>query len=1023
MRFQHPWTTRQDEGGARSTRYGRFLRVEALESRLLLDGDGFLTGTDVHLSLSFAGDGTEIAGQTNSLAATFDAIAPTSVWQDAILRAFQTWAIETNGDIGVTSDSGDPFGSPGPSQKDLRFGDIRIGAIDMSPEIGAVSVPVDGLVSGTWFADVVFNSAYDYQSLSDIYAIALHEAGNVFGLEDSSDPSSPLFTGGAPTGLPPTATDIASLQQLHGQRFPDANEFDDEVTDNDSFANATEMKLLKFEETEEDDDDNKEGSAPSIIYGDITSATDRDFFELETPGDYFGDVTIQVRSRGVSLLAPHVRIYSESEQVLSQAVSFSNTGDELTLQIPAVSPGETYYLEVTGANAGLFGIGGYSLVAIFDGINEVDQSTIDSLAGGQYRFLEQDDFEEFFDADDDDLLGDDLHTNDTSLTATELETTAGFLEANRYEFVGSISDSTDVDYYRFKSPDTAAPALDVMTVLVRSLDDGGLVPLLSVFDSNSQPVTSTILANGGGDYIIQVDGALADEDYEIRVEANDPSGPFNTGNYNLAITFGSQATQLSPMSAGSVGNGTTQNIHTLYVGQPQLFHIALQVDNAAVTAPTALIATIKNDLGEPVYQIAAQPGETRSREAVLLAPGVYTVEIVPFSLDGSTPPQLTYALLGSSISDPFVGDPNDPNAHPFACTQPGLEGFFCYPGDFVSPDPFLWDTFIDSLSTPPDQPDLPSLVAAILGDWWTWVWEQAGVNGPPLGVDDAIQVPSISAGLAAQTVLAPGGSVLDNDIDPEGGPIVAILQSGPQHGSFVIEPDGTFSYTPDPGFQGRDTFSYTAFDFSQESALTTVSIIVGQSADFDADGDTDGADFLTWQRNFGTAPNAVLTDGDSNFDGVVDTLDLGFWESRFGTAAAIAAPLSDAEESLPIAATQSSSAIANFESPIERRSVLNSNLLAPGFFVDLPVVRSITPSTTSKLQPELLETLEQRYDANGVSSSLITHDQQPSPDAELWLARPQSTSRDDAFAEYDADLNDGLSGDMELALAIASDYS
>jgi len=48
------------------------------------------------------------------------------------------------------------------------------------------------------------------------------------------------------------------------------------------------------------------------------------------------------------------------------------------------------------------------------------------------------------------------------------------------------------------------------------------------------------------------------------------------------------------------------------------------------------------------------------------------------------------------------------------------------------------------------------------------------------------------------------------------------------------------------------------------------------SADFDEDGDTDGADFLTWQRGFGTLINATRASGDADGDGDVDEDDLAF---------------------------------------------------------------------------------------------------------------------------------------------------
>jgi len=53
------------------------------------------------------------------------------------------------------------------------------------------------------------------------------------------------------------------------------------------------------------------------------------------------------------------------------------------------------------------------------------------------------------------------------------------------------------------------------------------------------------------------------------------------------------------------------------------------------------------------------------------------------------------------------------------------------------------------------------------------------------------------------------------------------------------------------------------------------------SADFDTDGDVDGADFLAWQRGFGT-PNAQRADGNSDDDMDTDASDLAAWEVSFG---------------------------------------------------------------------------------------------------------------------------------------------
>jgi hypothetical protein len=54
---------------------------------------------------------------------------------------------------------------------------------------------------------------------------------------------------------------------------------------------------------------------------------------------------------------------------------------------------------------------------------------------------------------------------------------------------------------------------------------------------------------------------------------------------------------------------------------------------------------------------------------------------------------------------------------------------------------------------------------------------------------------------------------------------------------------------------------------------------VEQTADFDADGDADGQDFLSWQRTLGSTFDHSA---DGNFDGRVDGADLAVWRQAFG---------------------------------------------------------------------------------------------------------------------------------------------
>ncbi|MGD9418724.1 MAG: Ig-like domain-containing protein [Verrucomicrobiota bacterium JB025] len=94
------------------------------------------------------------------------------------------------------------------------------------------------------------------------------------------------------------------------------------------------------------------------------------------------------------------------------------------------------------------------------------------------------------------------------------------------------------------------------------------------------------------------------------------------------------------------------------------------------------------------------------------------------------------------------------------------------------------------------------------------------INEAPAAADD-----SFTAQLDTRlTVPAPG--VLGNDSDPNSDPLTAVLETGPANGSLTLNPDGSFSYTPDASYTGPDSFTYHANDGELASAAATVSISV-----------------------------------------------------------------------------------------------------------------------------------------------------------------------------------------------------
>jgi VCBS repeat-containing protein len=95
----------------------------------------------------------------------------------------------------------------------------------------------------------------------------------------------------------------------------------------------------------------------------------------------------------------------------------------------------------------------------------------------------------------------------------------------------------------------------------------------------------------------------------------------------------------------------------------------------------------------------------------------------------------------------------------------------------------------------------------------------AVVNNPPTADDDSYTVDE------DETLV--GSSVLAGDSDPDGDNLTATNASDPANGSVTLQPSGTFTYTPDPDFNGQDSFTYQASDGrGNVSAPATVTITV-----------------------------------------------------------------------------------------------------------------------------------------------------------------------------------------------------
>ena len=103
-------------------------------------------------------------------------------------------------------------------------------------------------------------------------------------------------------------------------------------------------------------------------------------------------------------------------------------------------------------------------------------------------------------------------------------------------------------------------------------------------------------------------------------------------------------------------------------------------------------------------------------------------------------------------------------------------------------------------------------------------------NDVPVAQDD-----SYDAGQGGTLVVAAKAGVLANDSDTDGDALTVTLDTGPEHGELSLNDDGSFTYTPDAGYDGPDEFTYTVEDGRGGADTGTVTIDVADADPAPAD--------------------------------------------------------------------------------------------------------------------------------------------------------------------------------------------
>lgn len=617
------------------------LLLEQLEDRCTPSTLGQPWANPGHLTVSFAPDGTALNGAPSNLFSTLNRVASAAQWEQVVLKAFQTWAPQTNVNIGLVSDGGQPFGTDGAVQGDPRFGDIRIGMQALPANLVATTSPFSWTGS-TWSGDVVLNSTYDFgingQGQYDLFTVVAHEAGHALGIPvNTTDVNSIMYADytGPRTGL--DSLDIANIQAMYGARTADAF---DVAHSNNTRATATAI-----------------GNQPSQLgfNADLTTAADIDYYKIVTPLNLsLATVTIQIDAAGLSCLTPTVSVYNGSGNLVTTQSASSPFSNTVTVTLPKVGPLATYYFAVSHPTSDAFSTGIYS--------GRVTYTYPGSILGGIIPSLIQG------------VVGTVDFVGNTLATATKLLSPQTADQRFSYVYQSSIGTAGDVDYYQFQAPSNlASDGSYALDAIAWQTTPGGLAPTLHLFDANGNPLKAEVMANSNSVFSFQVLGVTAGQTFYIAVAAQTSQGAGSTGGYVFGIKFNQlPETVAPPLGSNTLATASASDSGTLAMNQNGVFYFRLAAANGSSTASSNVTMTVTDQDGNVVLTLTAATGAAPRTAAVYLAAGTYTVSYRVTSTAGTYMPT-TYWLSGEILSDPigpyYTG--SSPPASSSSSTMPG----------------------------------------------------------------------------------------------------------------------------------------------------------------------------------------------------------------------------------------------------------------------------------------------------------------------------------------------------------------
>jgi len=349
-------------------------------------------------------------------------------------------------------------------------------------------------------------------------------------------------------------------------------------------------------------------------------------------------------------------------------------------------------------------------------------------------------------------------------------------------------------------------AVLLLTLQLSALAQAQTVAYDVLIDLDLDPATGCAVTPSGG---------AAETGFERRLRATVDTGTLQVINVELAECIGS-----SLQSLGSVGGGYPVGLD---VGSAGGDVIELSVDlldlDAGFVNQVRLAYVADNGTGSDV--LASTDGSAGGA-AILIGLPVEPAEVPTLSLLGLGL-LIAVLLLAGWLMQRRLG-----RLGPLSCLL--LVSMAAWAMNFVSDgDVSDWAGIAPLATDPADDAsdgsvnvDLLAGFAAVENNRLFLRMDAADLeNQAPVAVDDAFATDEDT------TLNEPSPGVLANDSDGDMDPLTAILDSAPANAqSFTLNTDGSFDYTPNPDFNGSDSFTYVANDGQVDSAAATATITI-----------------------------------------------------------------------------------------------------------------------------------------------------------------------------------------------------